>query len=250
MAVASVAAPAMHPLHQTRSMPDVLIDIAAKLAKPLKPVLPWKSYEAALQAAFGDQFSKAREQGGLWSEAKAAAQTASPASNEKALAYAEPIFDGPEAQYPLHFLPFVSQAFLDGSLAHLPWLQELPDPMTTAMWSTWVEINPKKATELGIAHGDLVEVTSTQGSLRAPAVVSPAIAPNVIAMPMGQGHPSFTRYATGRGSNPIGILAPRTESETGTLAWAATRVRIARVEGNSGLIQFARDIAAPRVEHR
>ena len=118
------------------------------------------------------------------------------------------------------------------------------------MWSTWIEINPKRAEDLKISHGDLVEVTSTQGTLRAPAIISAAIAPDVIAMPMGQGHPSYTRYATGRGSNPMGILAPKVEAETGTLAWAATRVKIARVEGNSGLITFARELGAPHVEHR
>ena len=41
-----------------------------------------------------------------------------------------------------------SLQFFDGSLAHLPWLQELPDPMTSAMWSSWVEINPQTAARL------------------------------------------------------------------------------------------------------
>jgi hypothetical protein len=38
--------------------------------------------------------------------------------------------------------------------------------MTSGMWCSWIEINEKKAKELGIAQGDLIEVTSTQGSLR------------------------------------------------------------------------------------
>ncbi len=138
-------------------------------------------------------------------------------------------FDGREADYPFHFLPYKSQALLDGSLAHLPWLQEMPDPMTSAMWSSWIEINPHTAERLHIADGDIVEVTSAHGALRSPAVLSPGIAPNVIAMPMGQGHEHFTRYASGRGANPISILGATTEPETGALAWAATRVKIARV---------------------
>ena len=72
-------------------------------------------------------------------------------------------------------------------------------------------------------------VASSQGTLRAPALVSPGIAPDVIAMPVGQGHQTFTRYASGRGENPVELLAPLTEPETGALAWAATRVRVARV---------------------
>ena len=148
--------------------------------------------------------------------------------------------DGDPADFPFGFLPYPSQAFLDGSLAHLPWLQEMPDPLTSAMWSSWVEINASAARRLGIAQGDVVEVASRHGSLRAPALLSPGIAPELVAMPVGQGHTSFTRVATGRGANPIALLAPLTEEATGTLAWAGTRVRITRVAGqDGGLILFA-----------
>jgi len=71
-------------------------------------------------------------------------------------------------------------------------------------------------------------------------MIFPGIAPDIVAMPVGQGHETFTRYASGRGVNPIAILAPATEPETGALAWAATRVKIARVgEGDGRLIMFA-----------
>jgi anaerobic selenocysteine-containing dehydrogenase len=164
--------------------------------------------------------------------------------------YTEPRFDGDAATYPFHFLPYASQAFNDGSAAHLPWLQEMPDPLTSAMWSSWVEINPQTAERLGVVQGDVIEVTSTQGTLRAPAMISPGIAPDIVAMPVGQGHESFTRYASGRGANPIAILAPLTESETGALAWAATRVKIARAGGSDGsLIMFAGEMREHPHEH-
>jgi hypothetical protein len=50
----------------------------------------------------------------------------------------------------------------------------------------------------------------------------------------------FTRYATGRGSNPVPLIAPLTDAATGEWAWAATRVKIARVGDPDGsLIMFA-----------
>jgi anaerobic selenocysteine-containing dehydrogenase len=107
------------------------------------------------------------------------------------------------------------------------------------MWSCWVEINPATAARLGIRDGDLVAVTSAHGSLEAPALVYPGIAPDLVAMPVGQGHETFTRYASGRGANPLGILSPSTESVTGAPAWAATRVRLTRLEGEGNLILFA-----------
>jgi hypothetical protein len=56
---------------------------------------------------------------------------------------------------------------------------------------------------------------------------------------MGQGHETFTRFASGRGANPISILAPMIEPETGALAWAATRVRVTKLQTPSKLILFA-----------
>ena len=143
-------------------------------------------------------------------------------------------------EYPFHFLPYPSNQFLDGSLAHLPWLQEMPDPLTSAMWSSWIEINPATASRLGIGEGDIVEVASAHGTLRTAAYISPGIAPDVLAMPAGQGHTTFTRYASGRGENPVDLLAPLTEETTGALAWAATRVKLTRVGDRDGrLILFA-----------
>jgi molybdopterin-containing oxidoreductase family iron-sulfur binding subunit len=119
------------------------------------------------------------------------------------------------------------------------------------MWSTWVEINPATAERLGIADGDVVEVASAHGTLQAATVVSPGIAPDVIAMPAGQGHRTYTRYASGRGVNPVDLLAPVTEAATGALAWAATRVRVSRVGPPDGrLILFAGGSREHLEEHR
>jgi len=108
------------------------------------------------------------------------------------------------------------------------------------MWSSWVEINPATAAKLGIEQGDVVDVASPHGTVQTAAYLSPGIAPDVLAMPAGQGHTTFTRYASGRGANPVDLLAPLTVSTTGAPAWAATRVKIARVGKADGrLILFA-----------
>ena len=247
VAVVSAAPPVMMPLHSTRATTDVLLEVGRRLARPLD--LPWDTFETLLAESFAalpptsdfDAWTNAQEKG-AWAGALPAGLMVAAAARAGGApaAFVEPQFDGDQAQYPFHFLPYASSAFLDGSLAHLPWLQEMPDPLTSAMWSSWIEINSATAARLGIALGDVVEVTSAHGSLRTAALISPGIAPDLVAMPVGQGHHRFTRYATGRGENPIELLAPVTESETGSLAWAATRVRITRVGSADGrLILFA-----------
>jgi anaerobic selenocysteine-containing dehydrogenase len=233
-AVSAVTPPAVRPLHQTRSTPDVLLDIARRLKQPLEPPLTVKTYEELLQAP---------------AATSAPAAPARATASRARVAVADPRFDGDAEEYRFHFLPYASQALLDGSLAHLPWLQELPDPLTTGMWCSWVEINARTAEELGIADGDMVEIASAHGAIRAPAISSPGIAPNVVAMPVGQGHETFTRYASGRGANPLAILAPSTDDETGAHAWAATRVRLTRVGDADGSLVLFAGATRERPEH-
>jgi anaerobic selenocysteine-containing dehydrogenase len=255
--VVSAAPPAMKPLHETRATPDVLLEIGRALTRPVE--LPWQTLEEMLASSFAslpsmtegaDTWSDAQEKGGWWGTLPAqlvrlkpdttTGTRAATANVVSGFSRTDPQFDGDAAQYPFHFLPYASSQFLDGSLAHLPWLQEMPDPLTSAMWSSWVEINPATAARLGIVEGDVVDVTSQHGTVRTAAYLSPGIAPDVLAMPAGQGHTSFTRYASGRGANPVDLLAPLTEPATGAVAWAATRVKIARVGREDGrLILFA-----------
>ncbi len=268
-AVASLAPPAVLPLHDTRSMPDVLLGLAHQLGGDLAQALPFATYDAMLRAAFvplrthggsidaktdDDFWDAAQTQGGWWSGTSVAAPSSPVAASPHApMAMAEPEFAGPAGDFPFYFLPYPSQQFGDGSLAHLPWLQEMPDVLTSAMWSSWVEMNPKTGERLGIGHGDLVEIASPQGSVRAAAVLSPGIAPDMVAMPVGQGHQNFTRFASGRGVNPLSILAPLTETETGSLAWAATRVKLTRAGGpeQAKLVLFAGGMSGfPHEEQR
>jgi len=258
-AVASLAPPAVLPLHDTRPMPDVLLGLGRQLGGEVAKALPWATYDAMLRAAFvplrtrpgsidvktdDDFWDAAQTQGGWWSSPSTSPPLA--AVKRAPLSAASPQFAGAAADFPFYFLPYVSQSFADGSLAHLPWLQELPDVLTSAMWSSWVEINPNTGDRLGIKQGDLVEIASQQGSVRAAAVLSPGIAPDMVAMPVGQGHENFTRFASGRGANPLSILAPLTEQETGSLAWAATRVKLVRAGGpeQAKLVLFAGGMSA------
>jgi anaerobic selenocysteine-containing dehydrogenase len=249
VAVVNAAGPAMRPMHQTRATTEVMIELAGKLKQPV--TLPWKSFDDMLKASMPEAaWTALQKQGWASIGSGSAPRDGEPRTGVKAVTYSEAKFDGDAAAFPLHLMPYPSAAFGDGSLAHLPWLQELPDPLTSAMWSSWVELNPSTARRFNIAAGDLVDVTSGQGTVRAAAVLSPGIAPDVVAMPVGQGHSTFTRYASGRGVNPIAIVAPVIEPETGALAWAATRVKIARAgDADGSLILFAGELRERPHEH-
>jgi len=133
-----------------------------------------------------------------------------------------------DAQYPLQLIPHVNASLRDGRNTNQPWLQESPDPMTTIVWDSWVEIHPRKAAELGIVEGDIVEVTGKNGSVKVQAYIFPGIHPDAISIPLGRGHEAMGRYAKGYGVNPFQILDMVFDKETGELALHETRVKISK----------------------
>jgi anaerobic selenocysteine-containing dehydrogenase len=139
------------------------------------------------------------------------------------------------ADFPFVLLTCEHPSLGFGEQANLPALQELPDPMTSVIWGSWVEINPQTASKLGITDGDMIEVETPYGSIKAPALIYPAIRPEVIAMPLGQGHQSMGRYADSRGVNPATVnpVAAALQSDA-----AAVRAKITKLSERAEHIRF------------
>ena len=133
-----------------------------------------------------------------------------------------------DAQYPLHLMASARLGLWDGRHANLPWLQEAPDQISKVVWDSWAELHPTTAAKMGIEEGDLIKVSSAHGSVTLKAVLLKGVHPDVVAIPMGQGHQGYGRYADGRGVNPLKMLSPIQEKKTGELALAATRVNIGK----------------------
>ncbi|KAK3606863.1 hypothetical protein CHS0354_018457 [Potamilus streckersoni] len=67
------------------------------------------------------------------------------------------------------------------------WLLEIPHPMTQIVWDSWAEINADKAIELGINHGDEVEVSTAYGKAVLGAYVYHGVSKNAVVIPAGMG---------------------------------------------------------------
>lgn len=228
---ASSLQPVMAPLYDTRPLPDVLLSIGKALGATKAASLPWPSYNALVKTTWeklspAPNFWSQVRQTGVWTGEPTAGAGLRTTLSLPALP--APTFAGDDQEFPFWFYPYVSLALRDGRAAHLPWQQELPDAMTSGVWSSWIELNPRTAARLGFSDREAVELASPHGTLKGRICLNPGLHPAVIAMPMGQGHHAFGRYAAGRGSNPMAIVAPLEVNGTGALAWAATRVKIAK----------------------
>ena len=205
-----------------------VVEVAATELAPAEGAVATEADPAGWMPDAFDEFWNSVLRAGVWGEntrAEPAAVTVD-ASVIDSIGVGAPEFSGSSDAYPFILHPYLSLTMHDGSGANLPWMQELPDPLTSVVYGSWLEINPATAQELGLRDGDLVEVESPDGTISVPVLTFPAIMPNVVAMPVGQGHSQYGRYASGRGANPIEILSPQMEPETGSLAWNATRVRL------------------------
>jgi molybdopterin-containing oxidoreductase family iron-sulfur binding subunit len=107
-------------------------------------------------------------------------------------------------------------------------MQATPDPITSITWQTWVELNPRVARDMGLVEGDVVAVETPQGRIEVPVFIHPAAPPTVLAVPLGQGHTSYGRWAEKRGVNPLDILAPSSDQTTGAFAYGSTRARLVK----------------------
>jgi anaerobic selenocysteine-containing dehydrogenase len=232
----SVAQQFVQPLYNTRAMADTLRDIAHKMNVTFEAETPEAFVKQSLPP---DQiWDDVARLGGLW--LKDEDRPIEPKARGEKLQLSAAVFTGPSEQFPLQFQPYLSLQYHDGRGANLPWMQELPDPASSAMWDLPIEIDPQTAAKLNINTGDWVRVESSGGSLEALAYVHPAALPGVVSMAIGEGHTHYGRYASGRGANPLSIVAPVWENSTGTLAFGATHVSVARLEQRPReLIQFS-----------
>ena len=92
-----------------------------------------------------------------------------------------------------------------GASANRSWLQEIPDPISTFSWGSWVEVNPKTAEKLGLTKPKGVSLQLDGTTLNLGWFGSPGIKEDTFAVVMGNGHANSGRYAR-YGANPVSAL--------------------------------------------
>ena len=253
--IASITQPVVHRVFDTRSAGDIILALARQIGGELPAAMHWTTMQDYLKDRWRELYAGKQADGsdtgfdqfwhdvlkaGVWGE-KVAAGEKSRADMSAAMLAAvktpETEFSGDQASYEFAFHPYLSTAFGDGRGANLPWMQEMPDPLTSIVYNSWVELNPVTAANMGISEGDVLSIESSVGKIEAAAFLYNGIRPDVCAMPIGQGHTAFGRYAADRGVNPIKILASATDPVSGELATGNTRVKLTKTGNRVPLIK-------------
>jgi molybdopterin-containing oxidoreductase family iron-sulfur binding subunit len=236
--------PTMSRLWDTRPAGDVLLDLAAAAGKPLMRETPDEArggpgrgdsrtapgrFERWLRARWEDlrqRIAPTRDAGEFWREALRAGgawEEPAPATVKLAASVANLQRPPPSALPPpagktaeLWAWPTIS--LYDGRTANRGWLQELPDPTTSIVWGSWVDVHPNKARDLGLEAGDIVELGAASGKVEVPVRITEDVAESVVAIPLGQGHSALGRNAAGRGANAAALLGRVSDGDLGTVS--------------------------------
>lgn len=248
--VVGLQQPVVTSLLDSRSFGDLLITLGSELKG--KDSFPWKSMHEAVKTTALSTYKGGAEakdatwvellrQGGMW-------ENTTPASfgdsTWQISSLHEPSFAGTAENYNFHLIPFETIGYGSGDEGQNPFLQATPDALTTMTWTTWVEINPESASKLRVRRGDIVDIETPSGSFEAQVYVAPTVAPDTIAVPIGQGHRFGSRWNKGRGSDVLAFVHPFTDT-AGSVAWAATRARI-QATGRSAQIPAFELMENPR----
>ncbi len=238
--VKGLTQPIMAPVFNTKSTGDVLLSISGQVEE-LNGRYVQTTYYDYLRDAWKDilpsgdfdkEWNKALEDGGFYEEPTKVAVSLSSAA--MGISFPDAEFKG-EGEY--YFMAYPSYRYYDGRGANKPWLQELPEAITTGVWDSWVEVHPDTAKKLGIKLGDFVTIESPNGTIDTQAYVYEGIRPDTLAVMIGQGHTAYGRYAKDRGVNPLDLLPVTTDQLSGGFAWLTTKVNASRTGKHAQFVQ-------------
>ena len=115
--------------------------------------------------------------------------------NERATLNAVKKIEKPQATG-LELTIYEKVAIGSGELANIPWLQELPDPVTKATWDNYLLISPKYANEEGLKTGEVVRIND---DIELPVYIQPGQEYNTVSIALGYGRENAGLVADGTG---------------------------------------------------
>lgn len=226
-----VVQPVMRPLYDTRGFGDLVIS----LARMTTGSAPAENFQAYLEECWRTDFASPAEagdfeafwqrvlaQGGIFHELSIAQVTLAANLERDLPGYRKP----DERAGSLALTVYPSLFHHDGRGANRPWLQEVPDPLSQIVWDSWVEMESGDAASRGFEEGDIVRITSEHGSVELSLHLHEGIAAGTLAVPFGQGHAGYGRYAGGVGARVQALLSGVPEPGSGALVLSPTPVTL------------------------
>ncbi len=223
--VRSIIQPTLRPLLDTQAIGDTFLS----LGRAAGGAMPEGSFRQVLESAWsGVDWRETLGRGGVFGGTPGATLVIGQGIGD--LSFASAKLDGPGS----HALIAFPHSFLgDGRSASLPWMQEIPDPVTKIEWNSWIEMSFATAESLGVGFGDVVSVATSSGTVEGSVFPRGGIRDDAIAIPIGQGHTvgQFASMANdgapgvARGINVMPVLTTATGTG-GSRIWLGSNAKL------------------------
>jgi len=178
--VISAIQPVIEPFHDTRSLGDILLQILAASGRALAA----DSYQTFLFDTWRRRFGETAA-GALIKDGFMIYRPSGGGSSSVALTAQRP-------EYSLARLPSdpvlvvaPSLRFYDGRSRVIPLLREIPDPLSSVSWDSWVSVSAKTASDLGLSDGDWVSLSAGSWVKELPVMKQPGLHDDVLMVEQG-----------------------------------------------------------------
>jgi molybdopterin-containing oxidoreductase family iron-sulfur binding subunit len=195
----TIIQPLVYPLYSARTLAQVLDMLHGEIDP---------AADAAVRGTWRDAFGSDFE--GRWRQALHAGFVEGTASQGLSLRAAAPdaskLTNAQPGEGSIEVLFRPDPCVWDGRFSDVAWLQELPKPTTKITWDSPVAISPWLASDLGLANGDLLEVSVEGRSITGPASITPGQSARTVVLYFGYGRQHAGTVAQGIGYSAYAAL--------------------------------------------
>ena len=96
---------------------------------------------------------------------------------------------------------YESSALKQGDLSNVAWLMEFPDPVTKICWDNYLSLSPATAFKENLKEGEVVSLTNSYTSLKAPVHIQPGQEDSTLALAVGYGRTKAGSLGNHKGVN-------------------------------------------------
>ena len=225
--IVNLTRPVVEPLFNTRSVGDVVIELARSLGGTVAAAFPWDDHQTCLKETLGDKWAVLNDKG-YWADEKSGSG-GQPATFETkssrfeftnaeidAMARFAPVEpEGDKAAFPLVLVPYDTMQLWNGYIGDPPFVIKIVPDTVLKNNDVLIEINPATASQLGLQDGQTANLTTPRGTARVRVHLFEGIMPGVVALPTGLGHTAYGKFLAGKGVNVNALIGSIEDAATG-----------------------------------
>jgi anaerobic selenocysteine-containing dehydrogenase len=225
--IVNLTRPVVEPLFNTRSVGDVVIELARSLGGTVAAAFPWEDYQSCLKETLGDKWTLLNEKG-YWSDEKyrSGGQPATFETKSSRFEFTNDEIDamtrfapvepeGDKAAFPLVLVPYDTMRLWNGYIGDPPFVIKIVPDTVLKNNDVLIEVNPATASQLNLKDGQTANLATPRGTARVRVHLFEGIMPGVVALPTGLGHTAYGKFLAGKGANVNALIGSIEDTATG-----------------------------------